>query len=242
MINSVRDAAALMSGIGRATIKSRNWMVVWPILLLLAGFVLNELPWYYFPSQLMDPWFPVVSVFLVVTGAACLVDGLLRLTGQSGLFRVSPSTSRPLRVILSIVWLVSVPSTAAYGVFYAGMRFMQSGSDRTGQCEGLNQVVALSELVPKFVLDPSRPAVGCGTWRFGMFFSPYNNITTYGITSRVDQDRILKTLSDYRASTPVLPIRVSFYEKENWSVQKFPSGASLQTRGPEKLLRVATVR
>ena len=239
----VREATVGDSDFGAVRSRFSAWIKVsLSIFLVIGGLLLNEIPWYSFPSRANDPWFPIVSFFLTVTGAAYLLDGLLQMSGRSGIIRAHVSGLRTQMVILSVVWLISIPSTAAFGVFYAGMRFMQTGADRTGQCEGLYHVAGLTGLIPKSVVSPSKPAIGCGSERYGMFLSQYNNVTIFGVNDKVEQDRILNALSDYRVSDRISPIRVSFYEKENWSVSTLPSGVVLQTRLPEKLVRVATVR
>jgi hypothetical protein len=135
--------------------------------------------------------------------------------------------------------LFSIPA-AAYGLLFLVVQFMQTGADRAGQCEGMERAAAMSGLIPESVVFPSQPAIGCGNERYGIFFSLYNDVTIWGVTNRIDQDRILRILSEYKESKHTLPIRVSFYEKENWKIQAFPRGSEGE-RGPEKLIRVTTV-
>ncbi len=75
-----------------------------------------------------------------------------------------------------------------------------------------------------------------------MFLSAYNDLSVYGVTKTADQNRLIKSLADYREQVHTSPILVSFYEKENWTERRSKNGAVWGKRGPERLLRVVTLR
>ncbi len=222
----------------------------------LAGLLLNEIPWYRSFGKWVDLLLPIVAFFLAVTGVTWLLTGLLRRSYTRELSQldshalnisllptvaVPAAETRERRRVFFPVSLLSVPLTVVFGLFYFGMQFIQSGADGIGQCDGLNQAAAATGVIPESVVFHSRPAVGCGNERYGMFLSFYNNMTVYGVTNPADQDRILQTLAEYSEQAHTLPIRLSFYEKENWTDHPGKNGGGWGERGPEKLIRVATL-
>lgn len=114
-----------------------------------------------------------------------------------------------------------------------------------GDCEALCQTVAATVKVPPSASDPSRPAVSCQTAMFGMFLRRCDVILLYGVTERSEEDRALQSLSEYRQRMHTKPIRVQFYEKENVIPFHDKEGKAISgsgQRGPERLIRVATIR
>jgi hypothetical protein len=70
----------------------------------------------------------------------------------------------------------------------------------------------------------------------GALLRRYNVISVYGVNSTQEQDRIVSTLSKYRASHSVKPIEVCFYENEVWE-RRGSSGR----RGQETVVRTVRV-
>ena len=238
-------------------IRASRWTKVWTgLLVLIGGLLLNQLPWYHSIGIWPDLLTPIVAFFLTVTGAAWCVVGLLRVSRERDLGELSSDTlgispkapetatkinprTRPRRFFpMSIL---SVPLTVVFGLFYLGMLLLQTGADRTGQCQGLTQAAAETGVIPQSSAFPPGPAVGCGSGRYGMFFSFYNDVTVWGVDDYVKQDQVLQSLSDYQKQNHTLPMRVSFFDKENWTEHPGKNGAVFGQRGPEKLIRIAKI-
>jgi hypothetical protein len=177
---------------------------------------------------------PTVAFFLASTGIILFLVALARRSIHGNLLRD-----------LFLAVLISIPLTGLYGVFYFGMQFLQSGSDVLGECSGLDQAAANSGDIPDSVSTPGRPSVGCAVERYGMFLSFYNDLIVHGVTNRTAQDRILGNLVKYRRQVSTHPVRVGFYESENWTPRHVDStgkGWGGGERGPEKLIRIVTLR
>ena len=137
--------------------------------------------------------------------------------------------------------LISLLMTALYAVFYLGMQLVATGADRLGECNRLIEAVSTSHDIPDSIAVPGKPAVGCAVERYGILLSFYNDVSVSGVTDRAAQDRVLQGLSDYRKKARTHPIHVVFYEKENW-VSLRGEKSTLGKRGPERMIRVATLR
>jgi hypothetical protein len=196
------------------------------VLLLLSGLVLNYIFDRHSFGLRAELFLTVVPFFLAVTGVVLSIVGV---------------TSLPLRRALRAALLISVPITILYVPFYVGVQFIQTGADRFGECTALDQAAAISNVIPESQWRPGHPAVGCSVERRGMFLSYYNQLTVYGVTDSVAQQKVLDGLTQYYRQAHTNPIQVKFYEKENWTVRRGKNGIGPGTRGPEKLIRVATV-
>jgi hypothetical protein len=203
------------------------------VLILLLGLLLDWAVEQYGFGDWPDLFVTTAAFFLVVTGIALFTIGLVRRSDLKNLWR-------PLLLTL----IVSVPLTILYGAFYFGMQYIQTGADRLGECPDLDQAANASNDVPESLWMPPLPAVGCAVERYGIFLSFYNRLTIRGVTDPTAQERILKNLSAYRRQHITHPIRVVFFEKQNWIQHPGKNGASWGERGPEpdKLLRVVNVR
>jgi hypothetical protein len=176
---------------------------------------------------------PTVAFFLTSTGLILFLVALVRRSIHGNLLRD-----------LSLVLLISIPLAALYGVSYLGMQFLQTGADILGDCNGLMQAANNSGDIPRSVSVPGKPAVGCAVERYGMFLSFYNDLIVWGVTSRTAQDRVLENVANYRRDVSTHPVRIGFYESENWRplrVDATGKGWGGQ-RGPEKLIRIVTLR
>jgi hypothetical protein len=182
----------------------------------------------------LDVFVPVVAFYLGSTG---LVLFGLALQGRptTGEFRSGFVQSLP----------ISLPLTALYAIFFLGMQFFATGADRLGECPGLVRAAINSgEITEQFRYAPHGPAVGCGNQRYGMFLSTYNHVSMDGVTEWEAQEHVLRNLADYRKEFDTHPIRVMFYEKENWiasPIDKESKGGGLRW-GPRNLLRVVTLK
>lgn len=197
------------------------------VLLLSSGLILN----YLFERHILfqswgDLFFPTVCFLLFATGVAGLIGGLVRSRTKRLLFFAFP---------------VVVPLTILYIGFYAGMQFIQTGADRLGECPGLDQAAASTNVIPESKSRPGLPAIGCGVERRGMFLTYYNSIGIYGVTEAATQQRVLDSLTGYYRRSHTHPLRVMFYEKENWTVRQGKNGVTSGSRGPETLIRVVNI-
>jgi len=182
---------------------------------------------------LPDLVIPIAAFYLTVAGL--ILFGLA--------LKNSPASKRLTKVAM-VSLLISVPLTILYyAVFFVGMQWIASGADRLGECNGLDEIAASSNDIPQSLIASGRPAVGCAVERYGMFLSFYNELSVSGVTVESAQGRILKNLSDYKKVAHTHPIRVVFYEKENWTTWRHEkNGVSGGQRGPENIIRVATLR
>jgi hypothetical protein len=147
-----------------------------------------------------DLFFPTVCFLLFVTGAAVVIGGLVRSQIKQLLYFASP---------------IAISLTILYIGFYVGMQFIQTGADRLGECPGLYQAAASTNVIPESKWRPGRPALGCEVERRGMFLSYYNTVGVHGVTDAVAQQRVADNLTEYYRRSHTHPVRVMFYEKEN---------------------------
>jgi hypothetical protein len=177
---------------------------------------------------------PVLAVWLFATGAVLLCRP-----------RRPTTEKRAGRTDLFVVLLSSTCITCVYAAVFLTVEMTDKGAPETHvDCEGLCQTVTTSVNVPPSISVPSRSAVFCQTAMFGIFLQRYDVILVYGVTERPKQDRAVQSLLEYREKVQTKPIRVEFFEKENWiplAYDKEGKGIGGQ-RGPERLIRVATIR
>jgi hypothetical protein len=74
-----------------------------------------------------------------------------------------------------------------------------------------------------------------------MFLSYYNTVGVHGVTEATAQQRIVDNLTAYHRRSHTHPVRVMFYEKENWTVQQRKNGVVSGFGGPEQLIRVVNI-
>jgi hypothetical protein len=197
------------------------------LLLLATGLILNYL---FERHNLFVSWgdlfYPTLCFFLFLTGVVLLIGGMI--TGS-------------IRRLFPYAFAIVVPLTILFIGFYGGMQFIATGADRLGECPGLDQAAANSNLIPESKWRPGQPAVGCGVERRGMFLSYYNTVGVYGVTEAAAQQRVVDNMTEYYRRAHTHPVLVMFYEKENWTVRVGKNGVSMGSRGPEKLIRVVNI-
>jgi hypothetical protein len=203
-------------------------------LFLFAGPLLN----YFVERNALGPWpgllLSMVAFWLTLTGLSL---GAVRLIH----FLKSKSVHMSPRPIL-VMGLV-IPIAVLYGLLYVGIEFVDSGGGGFGDCQGLHAAAASSGDVPESLSRPGNPAVFCETGLFGMFLTRYDILSVYGVTAPVAQARVLGNLKSFRRASNTKPVRVEFYEKENWtSWHNEKNGTSGGKRGPEKLIREVVIR
>jgi hypothetical protein len=218
-------------------------------LFLFAGLLIN----YLVEHRALGIWLglllSVAAFWLTLTGLAIGVIQLIhflkshsvvdvtlsRQSTGSGSVHASP---RPF-----LVMGAAVPAAVLYGLLCVGIGFTDSGVGAFADCEGLRGAAASSGNVPESLSVPGGPAVSCQTGLFGMFLTRYDVLNVYGVTASATQGRVLQNLENYRRTSHTKPIRVEFYEKENWtSWHNEKNGASGGRRGPERLIREAVVK
>ena len=206
-------------------------------LLLASGFAINYLlerhncfkVWENsrYPISWADLLYPPLCVFLSLTGLSFAIGG--------GIFRLS------VRSALKRTLVFAGSLTISYTLFAFAMQFIQTGADRLGECRGLDQAASSSNLIPESKSWPHHAAVGCGVQRRGKFLSYYNDMTIYGVTDSTAQKQVLDKISEHYQQAHTHPVQVKFYREENWSVRQGKNGATFGSRGPEKLIRVASI-
>jgi hypothetical protein len=180
-----------------------------------------------YPISWADVFYPPLCVFLSLTGFVFVIGGG---GGTSG-----TSNRRLLRRAFVI------PLAILYTLFSFAMQFMQTGADRLGECPGLDQAAASSNVIPESKVTPGRPAVGCGVERRGIFLSYYNNIGVFGVTDAAAQQRVLDGIAEQLRQSHTHPVQVMFYDKENWSVRQLENGRTAISGLPSKLIRVVNI-
>jgi hypothetical protein len=217
-------------------LSNRNPMLI-GLLLLASGLALNYLferngifrVWENSPYEVsaLDGIYPPVCVFLSLTGIALVVGGAM--------------SHAPIRRLLRQAFVIVIPLTILYALFAFGIHFVMTGADRLGECPGLDQAAASSNVIPESKVIPGHPAVGCGVERRGIFLSYYNSVGVFGVTDAAGQQRVLDEVAEQRRQAHTHPVRVLFYESENWLVHKLENGRTLGSRGPRKLIRVVNI-
>ena len=149
--------------------------------------------------------FPMIAIWLTSSGAVLLIVSL-----------VPRRTQRAFGVDLFLALLISAPLTLFYGTYFMTVQFFQTGSDSYGDCSGLENIAASETEIPASLSMPGRPAVGCRVERYGMFLWPFNSLTIYGVTQPAAQKGIVESIRKYRRDQNIFPVRIMFYEKENW--------------------------
>jgi hypothetical protein len=197
------------------------------ILLLSAALILNFLFERHGSFESWGNLFASTVCFLTFgIGAAVLIGAVFRVQIQRLLLFAFP-------IILS--------SAILYLVFYIGVQSVQTGADRLGECPELYQAAASANVIPPSQWRPDLPALGCEVERRGMFLSYYNSVGIHGVTDPAAQERILGNLTEHYRLAHAHPIRVMFYEKENWITRRGKNGTISGSRGPEKLIRVVNI-
>ena len=140
--------------------------------------------------------------------------------------------------------LFAIGVVSSYGVVYAitiGLLVVSSESDY-GHCEEMIQSIAATAPIPMSAFDPSHPAVFCKVGNYGLFRTRYQVLEVYGVSDRAKQDEILMRLKQTKHRLNTQAVQVLFYEKENVQFRKNDkNGSSEGIRGPESVLRIATV-
>ena len=168
-----------------------------------------------------DVFYPPLCVFLAITGVLLLVGGAMRR--------------------FWVAFGVALPLTVLYSLFFFAVQFIQTGADRLGECPGLDQAASSSHVIPMSKVRPGYAAVGCGVERRGIFLAFYNDMSVYGVTDTAAQEHVLESIAEHYRQAHTHPVRVMFYEEENWSVRQGKNGVTFRSSGPEKLIRVASV-
>jgi hypothetical protein len=181
-----------------------------------------------YPISWADLFYPPLCVFLCLTGLVLAIGGAMRRT-----------TIRQLR---PYVLAVAIPLTILHTLFSFGMQFIASGADRLGECPGLDQAAASSNVIPESKERPGYPAVGCAVERRGIFLSYYNHVTVLGVTETAAQDHLVAAVAENFREAHTHPVQVVFYERENWTTRELQNGVTLGTsRGPNKLIRIVNI-
>jgi hypothetical protein len=174
-----------------------------------------------------DLFYPPLCVLLSLTGVVLMVGGAM-----------GRAVDRRLRLY---TYAYVFPLTILYTLFAFGMQFIQTGADRLGECPGLDQAASSSHVIPMSKARPGYAAVGCGVERRGIFLVFYNDMSVYGVTDTAAQEQVLESIAEHYRQAHTHPVRVRFYEEENWSVRQGKNGVTFGSRGPETLIRVASV-
>ncbi len=157
-----------------------------------------------------DLFYPPLCVLLSLTGVVLTVGGAMG--------------SRANRRLLLYAFAYVFPLTILYTLFAFGMQFIQTGADRLGECPGLEQAAASSNVIPESKWRPGRPALGCVVERRGVFLAYYNSVGVNGVTDTSAQQRIIDKLAEYCRRTPTHAVQMMFYEEEHWTVREGKNG------------------
>jgi hypothetical protein len=216
---------------------NRTTVMASGLLLLIAGLILNYIferhnifkLWENSPLPISwaDFFDPPICVLLTLTGIVLTLAGALR--------------QNTIRRSFTYALVIAFPLTVLYTIFAFGMQFIATGADRLGECPGLDEAAASSNVIPESKWGTNHPAVGCAVERRGMFLSYYNDLGVYGVTDAVSQQHILDKLIEHYQQAHTHPVQVRFFEKENISIREGRNGAVFRSAGPVKLIRVVNV-
>ncbi len=180
-----------------------------------------------YPISWADFFYPPICVLLCRTGIVL---------GLGGAFH------------RNIIWrsvaysaAMALPLTVLYAMFTLGMQFVATGADRLGECPGLDEVAAHTNVIPESLWREGYPAVGCAVERRGIFLSYYNDMAIFGVTDAQTQQSILDKVSKHYRQAHTHPVQVRFLDKENVSVREGSRGTVATKTGPSKLLRVVNI-
>jgi hypothetical protein len=196
--------------------------------LIAGGLILNYILKHFSFGHWPDALIPTLVVVLVTTG---VVQVTCEATGFEGSC-----------LLLSL--FLSGGLGLAYASISLSFQTFEMGTRLVEDCPGLISAAASPGEVPQSQssLPEVDPAAYCMAARVGALLEPYAYLEVYGVTSRAAENRILSKISAYRDANHRQPVRVEFYEKENWIMWKNDkTGASGGMRGPERLIRVATL-
>ena len=180
-----------------------------------------------YPISWADLFYPPLCVFLSLTGVVLGIGGAI--------YRL------PIRRLLRRAFAIVIPLTVLYTLFAFAMQFIQTGADRLGECQGLQQAAVSSNVIPESGWRPHQPAIGCGLERRGIFLSYYNEISIAGVGDAVAQQLVLDRITEQHRQARTHPVQVMFYEQGNWTVRQVKPGVTLGSGGPGKLLRVVSI-
>ena len=169
---------------------------------------------------------PVVAVII------CAVAALLLSRVVSVRRHEAPISPRQQRASIGIV-------VAVYCVIFAYSRIWDFGT--SDQIEGLTQAATNVAVIPQSVSVPKRVGVFGDSDKYGVFFTRFDVVIVYGVTQKESQDRILQQFGAYHRVHRTRPLRVKFYERENWTTFNGSNGVSGGQRGPEKVVRCAVI-
>jgi hypothetical protein len=179
------------------------------------------------PVSWSDVFYPPLCIFLSLTGIVLVVG--------SAISRAN------MRQRLRHAFAIAILPTLAYTLSMFAVQFIASGTDRLGECPGLDQAASSSNVIPESKWQPGKYAVGCAVERRGIFLSYYNYLWVYGVTDAAAQQRVLDGIAEHFRQAHPHPVQLMFYDKENWSVRQLKNGATLGTGGPSKLIRVVNI-
>jgi len=147
--------------------------------------------------------------------------------------------------LIALFWwdyiLLAVVGTSVEIV--AGHPSKQDRSDARELC----QAIASHHNFPRSLASlPGRAPVFCDAGSRSLITIPIG-VSIYYVTSRDDQDKLIRELERLRKTKNLKPIKVSFYSEENWipygpviSTQDGPSQGG--KRGPEHPIREVTIK
>lgn len=199
--------------------------------MLVAGAILNWVLEGWELGRWWDLLLPTVAFWLILTGALLLWAATRRPPAESGL---GPR--------LESAQAISIPLTCGYLLSSLLIQFGSTGAGSLGNCQRLTDVVTSSASVPESKSWPGHPAVFCMTDRYGVLLTRYTDLLVYGVEDRKAQDRILWNLTRFHLEASTEPLRVIFLDKEVYATRTGKNGVQVGTRGPERVLRTATVR
>jgi hypothetical protein len=215
---------------------SNRKIIIIGVLLLASGLILNYLfeghnffkIWENsgYSISWADFFYPPLCVFLSLTGIVLIALAILRTT---------------IRRVFLYAFAIAFPLTILYTLFAFAMQFIQTGADRIGECHGLYQAAASSNVIPESQWRPGRPALGCEVQRRGMFLSYYNSVGVHGVTDKAAQQQILDRVAEHFRQAHTHPVQVMFYEKEIWSVRHGKNGVTFGSGSPSRLIRVVNI-
>jgi hypothetical protein len=106
------------------------------------------------------------------------------------------------------------------------------------ECKAIASTVELPQAKPQSAPGMSRDAIYCSEAVDLPFPIKYDRVSVYGVTDTAGEDKIVRTLQDFRQQSHTRRIRVEFYKAENWQTWSDPkTGNKGRDREPETLVK-----
>jgi hypothetical protein len=144
-------------------------------------------------------------------------------------------------ILVAVVFTVAVTGYTKRGVIgWVAVAYLHGipRASEADEASGIARFVADNyHFVDKSRPMPDRPPIFCRPGGTGFLGQTPHTVVVYTITNRVEQEKIITLISEYRAQKNLRHVRVQFYREENWRTWVSKDGSRGGSRGKEDLIR-----